>query len=69
MGESGSLRCAECDGPSGRRAEGWAAFLKDEVHGEEPAVAVFCPACAGARFGWVSKRERSTTGMDDQAGD
>jgi hypothetical protein len=68
MWGSGLLRCVECDRPSNKTAEGWAAFLTQDPDGEGP-TGVFCPKCAEAEFGWVSKRAWGAGRLDDPAGD
>lgn len=51
------LYCVECGCCSGELGRGWVAFRCDEPddpdeNGTEPAVAIFCPPCAMAEFGY-----------------
>ena len=50
------LYCIECGCCSGELGKGWVAFRCDEPDPDEgdaePGVAVYCPPCAAAEFGY-----------------
>jgi hypothetical protein len=51
----GLLECIECGYVSGELGRGWAAFRcedPDEDVTDPPAVALYCPPCAAAEFGF-----------------
>lgn len=50
------LYCIECGCCSGELGQGWVAFRCDDPDPDEgdnePAVALYCPPCAAAEFGY-----------------
>jgi hypothetical protein len=47
------LYCEDCGCCSGELGKGWAAWLCDDPDGvDEPRIAVYCPPCAAAEFGY-----------------
>ena len=49
----GGLYCVECGCCSGELGKGWVAFRCDDPDdGRGPEIAIWCPVCAGAEFGY-----------------
>ena len=47
------LYCVECGCCSGELGKGWVAFRCDDPEDDEgPEVAIWCPVCAAAEFGY-----------------
>ena len=47
------LYCVECGCCSGELGQGWVAFRCDDPdETEPPALALYCPPCAAAEFGY-----------------
>jgi hypothetical protein len=49
------LYCIECGCCSGELGKGWAAFRCDDPDPDmrdAPEIAIYCPACAAAEFGY-----------------
>jgi hypothetical protein len=47
-----TVHCAECRCSSGLYWHGWRAYRTDDPElGEPPALAFYCPTCAGREFG------------------
>jgi len=49
------LYCVECGCCSGELGRGWVAFCygnSDPDEGDEAGIAVYCPPCAAAEFGY-----------------
>jgi hypothetical protein len=47
------LYCIECGCCSGELGKGWVAYLCDDAGGiEGPSIAIYCPPCAAAEFGY-----------------
>jgi len=48
------LYCSECGCCSGELPKGWVAYRCDDPDKDnaEPGVAVYCPPCAAAEFGY-----------------
>ena len=47
------LYCVECGRCSGELGHGWVAFrCDDQDETEPPALALYCPPCAAAEFGY-----------------
>jgi hypothetical protein len=47
------LYCMKCGCCSGELGKGWAAFRCDDPdENDPPALAVYCPVCAAAEFGY-----------------
>jgi hypothetical protein len=46
------LRCVECCAPAVGAARGWRAYRVDlDEEDDEPAIALYCPACAERELG------------------
>ena len=50
------LECIECGCCSGELGQGWVAYRCDDPDPDEgdnePAIALYCPPCAAAEFGY-----------------
>jgi len=47
------LYCEECGCCSGELGKGWVAYTCDDPDGiDEPRIAIYCPPCAAAEFGY-----------------
>jgi hypothetical protein len=47
------LYCVACGCCSGELGKGWAAFRCDDPEkGQGPEIAIWCPVCAAAEFGY-----------------
>ena len=66
LGVNEMLRCHACQRQSDEHAEGWTAFLKNDLDEfEAVGVSVFCPDCAATHFGWIA-RQPLTPFPDDE---